>query len=154
MSAPSLLLVKFFNPVNMGTSADPVADTRRADELISQALALDPTAAWGHNDNAWNLFNQGRVEEAIAERERALALDPADVGTPQGLAWDHVSLGQYEKGLELFDQAIRLSPRDPSLQFIYFGKSWMNFGRQPAGAGAMLVACRLAGLSALEAQAR
>jgi tetratricopeptide (TPR) repeat protein len=112
----------------MGTSADPKADTRRADELISRALALDPTAAGAHGDKAWNLFNQGRFEEAIAERERALALNPADVGTIQGLAWDHACLGQYEKSLELFDNAIRLSPRDPALQFMYFGKSRTYFG--------------------------
>jgi tetratricopeptide (TPR) repeat protein len=55
-------------------------------------------------------------------------LDPADVGTIQSLAWDYVFLGQYEKSLVLFDKAIRLSPRDPSLQFMYFGKSWTNFG--------------------------
>jgi TolB-like protein/Tfp pilus assembly protein PilF len=122
------LAAKFFMPVNMGTSADPKADTRRADELISRALALDPTAALAHEEKAWNLFNQGRFEEAIAERERALILDPADVGTMQGLGWDHVSLGQYEKSLELFDNAIRLSPRDPNLQFMYFGKSRTYFG--------------------------
>ena len=112
----------------MGTSADPKADIKRADELVSQALALDPTSVPAHSIKGWILFDQGRFEEAIAERERALALDPADVGTIQGLAWDYVQLGQYEKGLELFDKAIRLSPRDPSLQFMYFGKSFTYFG--------------------------
>jgi tetratricopeptide (TPR) repeat protein len=112
----------------MGTSADPKADIRRADELISQALALDPTSAAAHGVKGWILFDQGRFEEAIPERERALALDPADVGTIQSLAWDYVFLGQYEKALVLFDKAIRLSPRDPALQFMYFGKSDTYFG--------------------------
>jgi tetratricopeptide (TPR) repeat protein len=126
--ALKVLAIKFYQPVNMGTSADPKADTMRADELLSQALALDPTNAGAHVEMAWNLFDQGRFEEAIAERERALALDPADVGAVQGMAWDYVLLGQYEKGLELFDKAIRLSPRDPQLQFMYFGKSRTYFG--------------------------
>ena len=116
--------MKFHLPVNMGTSTDPKADLKRADELVSQALALDPTAAGAHDAKAWVLFDQGRFEEAIAERERTLALDPADVSAIQGMAWDHLDLGQYEKGLELFDKAIRLSPRDPALQFMYSGKSW------------------------------
>jgi TolB-like protein/class 3 adenylate cyclase/cytochrome c-type biogenesis protein CcmH/NrfG len=128
VSALTILANKFHMPVNMGTSVDPKADIRRADELISRALALDPTAAGAHGTKAWILFDQGRFEEAIAERERTLALDPADVGTIQGLAWDYVQLGQYEKGLELFDKAIRLSPRDPSLQFMYFGKTFTYFG--------------------------
>ena len=112
---------KFQQLVDLGTSADPKADIKRADELLSQALALDPTNASAHNEKAWNLRNQGRIEEAVAERERALMLDPADVGALQGLAWDHVFLGH-------FDKAIRLSPRDPQLHFIYLGKSRTYFG--------------------------
>ena len=123
-----VLAGKFWMPVNMGTSADPRADTRRADELLSQALALDPTNAWAHSSKAWNLRDQGRIEEAVAERERALLLDPADAGTLQSLAWDHVWLGHFDKGLELFDKAIRLSPRDPVLQFMHLGRSCAYFG--------------------------
>jgi TolB-like protein len=93
-----VLAMKFHQPVNMGTSADPKADIRRADELLSQALALDPTSAAAHGIKGWILFDQGRFEEAIAERERALALDPADVGTIQSLGWDYLFLGQSEKG--------------------------------------------------------
>ena len=87
--ALSVLANKFQLPVNMGASTDPKADLKRADELVSQALALDPTAAGAHAAKAWVLFDQGRFEEAIAERERTLALDPADVSTIQGLAWDY-----------------------------------------------------------------
>jgi TolB-like protein len=74
-----VLANKFEQPVDMGTSAYPKADIKRADELLSQALALDPTNAAAHNTKAWNLRDQGRIEEAVAERERALMLDPADV---------------------------------------------------------------------------
>jgi adenylate cyclase len=125
--ALTTLALRFHLPVNMGTSADPEADLKRAAELVSQALALDPTAAGPHSVKAWILFDQGRVEEAIAERERALALDPAG-GDIQGLAWDYFNLGQYAKGLELFDKAIRLSPHDPQLHYMYTGKSWTYFG--------------------------
>jgi adenylate cyclase len=123
-----VLAMKFHVPVAMGMSADPKADLKRADELLSQALALEPTNAAAHNTKAWVLNEKGRFEEAIAERERTLALDPADVGAMAGMAWDHVALGQYERGLELYDKAIRLSPRDPELQFMDGGKSWAYFG--------------------------
>jgi adenylate cyclase len=105
-----VLAMKFHVPVAMGTSADPKADLKRAGELVSQALALDPNNAAAHNAKAWVLFEQGRFEEAIVERERALSLDPADVGAMQGLAWDHLSLGQYEKGLELFRRGDSAQP--------------------------------------------
>jgi tetratricopeptide (TPR) repeat protein len=120
--------IKFYMRVLQGMSTDPEADVKRADELLSQTLALDPTNAGAHNERAWLLASQGRFEEAIVERERALDLDPAEVGAIQGMAWDHVNLGRFEKGLELFDKAIRLSPRDPQLHFMETGKSWAYFG--------------------------
>jgi tetratricopeptide (TPR) repeat protein len=123
-----ILANKFQVAVSMGTSVDPKADLKRAEELLSQALALDPTSPGPLAIKAWVLNDQGRFEEAIAQRERALALDPTDAGTMQGMGWDYVNLGQYEKGLELFDKAIRFSPHDTTLQFMSFGKSWSYFG--------------------------
>ena len=74
-----VLSMKFHLPVLFGMSADPQADLKRADELVSQALALDLANAAAHNSKAWILHEGGRLEEAIAERERTLALDPADL---------------------------------------------------------------------------
>jgi TolB-like protein/Tfp pilus assembly protein PilF len=122
--ALKVLAIKFYMPVGMGTSAD----LRRADELLSEILALDPTNAGAHNERAWLLTSQGRFEEAVVERERTLDSDPADVGAIQGMAWDHVALGHFEKGLELFDKAIRLSPRDPQLHFMELGNRGSIFG--------------------------
>jgi adenylate cyclase len=119
-----VLANKFQVPVSMSASTDPEADLKRADELVSHALALDPTVAGAHNAKAWILREQERFEEAITEWERTLALDPADVSAIFGLAWDYLLLGQYEQGVELFDKAIRLSPHDPLLQYMENGKSW------------------------------
>ena len=69
-----VLAIKFHQAVVMGTSTDPEADLKRADELVSQALALDPTASAAHSAKAWVLYDQARFEEAIAEQERTLAL--------------------------------------------------------------------------------
>ena len=123
-----VLSMKFHLPVLFGMSADPQADLKRADELVSQALALDPANAAAHNSKAWILHDQGRFEEAIAERERTLALDPADLNAMMSMGWDHLSLGGYEKSLEIFDEAIWLSPRSPELKDMYHGKSRAYFG--------------------------
>ena len=123
-----VLSMKFHLPVLFGMSADPQADLKRADELVSRALALDPANAAAHNSKAWILHDQGRFEEAIGERERTLALDPADLNAMMSMGWDHLSLGGYEKSLEIFDEAIRLSPRSPELKDMYHGKSRAYFG--------------------------
>ena len=49
MPAPwSQLSVRFWLPVALGRSADPSGDLKRGDELVSQALALDPNYPNAH----------------------------------------------------------------------------------------------------------
>ena len=120
--ALTYLSIKF----RMGVGAK--ADLKRADELVSQALALDRNFAQPHVAKAYILLDQRRLDEAIAEYERALALDPALMEAVEGLSWDHLFLGQFEKSLEFSDKAIRLSPHDPSLGSWYHVRAAANFG--------------------------
>src|ERR1700722_7125631 len=62
-------------PVILAQSDDPIAATRRADELASRALAIDPNFDYAHVVKAWILMAQNRHEEAIVEGERGLALN-------------------------------------------------------------------------------
>ena len=119
--------VKYYVPVYMGLSADPKADLVRADELVSQALSLDPDFAGAHLNKANILNIQGRFIEAIAESKLALALDPAVDYADANLGWDYQNLGQFENALEFWDKAIRLSPHDPYLGGWYGGKEWAYF---------------------------
>ena len=113
--ALGLLSIKYWLPVGMGVSADPKADLRRADELASRAIALNPNQDGHHITRAMVLLNQARYNESAAENERALALNPANVDAYAGLGWDYYYTGQFEKSLEYFDKAIRLSPHDPNM---------------------------------------
>ena len=126
--ALSFLSVRHYVPVYLGFSADPKADLKRADELISRSLALDPNFSGAHLNKANILNVQGRLDEAIAESERALALNPAQDYADANLGWDYANLGQFEKALGYEDKAIRLSPRDPYLWGWLEAKSWMHIG--------------------------
>jgi adenylate cyclase len=128
VAALNILSVKFWLPVVSNSSADPKADLKRADELVSQALALDPNYAYGHTSKAKILQAQGRVDDAIAEDERALALDPTALNAYVDLGIEYNRIGQYEKSLKLFDKAIRLSPHDPLLNTFYSNKADAFFG--------------------------
>jgi adenylate cyclase len=110
---------KFYYPILLGLKGD----LKKADELISHALAVDPNFANAHDTKSWIFFIQQHFDEALAEEERALALDPAMIDSVVGLAFDYQILGQFEKSLEYFDRAIRLSPRDPILNVRYEGKA-------------------------------
>ncbi|WP_158815300.1 tetratricopeptide repeat protein [Methylocapsa sp. S129] len=126
--ALSYLSLKFWFPVGLGRSADPEAGLKRADGLVSKALALDPDYAPAHAFKASIRELQTRYDEAIAEDERALALDPAIVDADAHLGWTYLGLGNFEKSHEYFDKAIRLSPHDPGLGLWVSGNTAACFG--------------------------
>src|SRR5271165_4710042 len=125
--ALAILSIRFWQPVSHDLSDYPKADLKRGDELVSKALALDPTFAYGHVFKAEILRDQGRFEEANSEAERALALDPTAVDAYAQMAYNGLELGEYEKSLENLDKAIRLSPHDPSLHYWYASKATAHF---------------------------
>jgi len=126
--ALGVLSNKYWLPVGMGLSADPQADLKRADELASRAIALNPNDDGHHTAKAMILLNQARYDESAAENERALALNPSNVSAYASLGWDSYYTGQFEKSLEYFDKAIRLSPHDPGMGWWLDSKSEAYFG--------------------------
>jgi TolB-like protein/Tfp pilus assembly protein PilF len=123
-----VLGTKPFMLAQSGVSSDPKGDLKRADELESKALALDPDWTWSHNNKGNILRFQARYQEALAEHERALALDPSNVNAAAQLGFDYQMLGRFDKSLEYFDKAILASPYDPLLAHLYGGKALANFG--------------------------
>jgi adenylate cyclase len=130
IDALTMLPVKFFLPVMLNRSADPQADLKRADELASRALAVDPNYWSAHNIKGQVLRTEGRWDDAIVEFERAIALDPNSVDAVANLGDVYLSLGQYEKAIEFKDKAIRLSPYDPAAFFWYTTKSAAHLALQ------------------------
>src|SRR5579871_3828042 len=106
-------------PVILAQSDDPIAATRRADELVSRALAVDPNFDYAHIVKAWVLMAQNRQEEAIVEAERGLALNPSNTEAYTALGVANLFLCRPDRSIEAVDKAIRLSPRDPSLGTFY-----------------------------------
>jgi adenylate cyclase len=118
------LSFKFISRVIGVQSTDRESDIRKADELVSRALAIDPNAYGAHFAKAEVLLAQKRFEEAIVEAERSLALNPSFVNAYSGLCIANSFLGRPEKSVEYADKAIRLSPRDPLLHVFYLEKGF------------------------------
>ena len=64
------LSFKFIDRVLSEQSQDREADIRKADELVSRALAIDPNGYGVHFAKSEILLGQERFEEAIVEAER------------------------------------------------------------------------------------
>ena len=120
--------IKLSMQASLGVSGDPKGDLKRADELMSRALAIDPDYAVAHLVKGNILQSEGRTEEAVAEHERALAIDPSEADAVANLGVDYLYLGQPDKSIEYFDKAIRMSLYDPALLYWYGLKAWANFG--------------------------
>jgi adenylate cyclase len=116
------LSFKFVNLALTMQSSEREADIRRADELVSRAVATDPNAYGAHHAKALVLLAQGRLEEAIVEAEHCLALNPSFVNAYGDLSLASSFLGRPPEAVEFADKAMRLSPRDPLLYVFHLQK--------------------------------
>ena len=90
--ATDFLTIRTWLPAALGLSADPKADFKRADEVLSRMLARDPNDADALGAHGHILMFQAHYDEAIAEHERAIAFKPADADVVVGLAFDYLGL--------------------------------------------------------------
>ena len=105
-------------------STDREGDIRRAEELISRALAIDPNLYAAHLAKCEVLIARRRFEEAIVEAELALTLNPSYVLAYAELSDANSFIGRPDKGLEYAEEAMRLSPRDPIFFVFEFNKAF------------------------------
>jgi adenylate cyclase len=141
-------------PVILGQSDDPIAATRRADELASRALAIDPNFDGAHLAKAWVLMAQNRQEESIVEAERSLALNPSNVDAYLVLGVANNFLCRPERAFEAIDKAIRLSPRDPALGGFYEVKGEAYFVMRQDDSAIELIRRSAATLQSVDPYAR
>jgi adenylate cyclase len=95
--------------------ADPTRDLQRAADATRHALALAPDnpAAW--DAQAWVLYNERRMPEALAAFDQSLALGPAGPDQLAGRGAALIMLGRPDEALTPIEKAMRISPRDPRL---------------------------------------
>jgi TolB-like protein/DNA-binding winged helix-turn-helix (wHTH) protein/tetratricopeptide (TPR) repeat protein len=113
--ALSNLAFKYAARVAGGESTNREADLQRANELVSQALAIDPKYYHALFVKALVLEREGHPEGAVFSAERCLASNPSFVICIFAIGRGNVFLGRPERAIEYIDRAIRLSPHDSFL---------------------------------------
>jgi len=64
-----------------------------------------------HNSLGWNLFAEGKIEEAIDHYNKALQITPNNLTSYDRRGMAYATLGQYQRAIEDFTEAIRLQPK-------------------------------------------
>jgi adenylate cyclase len=100
------------------------SDLKRADTLVSQALAASPRNPLAHFVKGQLLRVEGRCDEAIPEFEMVIASDRNSSGALFALGECKLLTGSTDEAIPLEEQAIRLDPRDPSVwnRYLAIGK--------------------------------
>ncbi len=129
--ALGLLALSDIFPVTISQSNDPAAATRRADELASRALAIDPNDDIAHLAKAWVLMAQSRHEEAIVEADRSLALNPSNIDA-------YMVPGVANLFFEWTRRSVATGPSDPYAMLMLISAFALN--GQQAEAGELLKA--------------
>jgi adenylate cyclase len=124
--ASSILAEKFATRITASQSCDRDADMRRAEALVSRALASDPDSFYAHHAKARLLVAQRRPEEALVEAQRALALNPSFIPTFQILCMVNIYLGRPDQIIEHADKAAQLSPADPFRYIFHAFKAYAH----------------------------
>jgi len=119
--ALAVLSFKFIRRFFTLAGPDRQADLRRADELASLAIKIDPDFYHSYNAKGGVLVAQGRYQEAIDAYRRALMLNPSAIsfGSPDA----YNLLGEPEQAIAYADKAMRRSPNDPFSAILYGAKA-------------------------------
>jgi tetratricopeptide (TPR) repeat protein len=82
-----------------------------AEEMLRQAIQLDPKSAYPHNGLGNVCYDLYRTNEAIAEYQQAIALDLKFAHPHHGLGNVYSDLGRTDEAIAEYRQAIALDPK-------------------------------------------
>jgi TolB-like protein/Tfp pilus assembly protein PilF len=94
-----------------------------AEREFHRAFELNPSYAYAHDQFAFALVQQGRLDEALAQNQRAAELDPLSPEILADSAWALAWQGKYDAAKAQARKALDL---DPTNYFAQFMIGWID----------------------------
>jgi Flp pilus assembly protein TadD len=101
-------------------SLNPIADQRRAGELLRQACLAAPDHSEANGARAKLLRFQGKTAEAISILQRWTEIDPSNPSMLTELGIAYMYLGVPQKALSCIERAVDISPNAPNIGLQYW----------------------------------
>ena len=83
---------------------------------VSAALPAPAEGRSGSREHGFQLYDAGRLQEAISELDRVIERHPRDIEALTKRGNCHLRLDQPQRALVDFERVIKLSPMNPSAQ--------------------------------------
>lgn len=110
-------------------AAETVRGSDKALPLLGQALAIDPKFNAARYVRARRYYQDGRIEESIADVKLVLATEPNNFSSLDVLGQDYMSLKRLPEAAEVLDRALKLAPKNPQI-LSHYGQVLMRLGRR------------------------
>ena len=129
---------KTTNPKNipaywgLAACAKVTGDSQKSKDWLDQALAIEPQNARTLRLIAQQLFNEGKLKEAISGFEKALQIAPKDIGSLGQLGLAHLSEGDFKNTQKQIDKIERIAPGHPDAAYLKAFSLYLQ--KQPAQA--------------------
>ena len=114
----------FINNLMFGWSTSNQEDSARAEQLLLEAIEIDPNQSEVYRYFGLQLRLQNRLGESRAALETAIEIDPNNASARLQLGWTLLFLGQPEAGLAEGEEAVRRRPHDPEMRGVYQQLAW------------------------------
>jgi len=106
----------------------------QARDLLTRALALDPTDAAIRDSVGWAQFRTGQVDEALGNLQQAAEKTPLDPTVNYHLGEVYLSKGRRVEAVDEFDRALHLNPDPADIKAIRRALDTLAPGTQKLGA--------------------
>jgi TolB-like protein len=107
-----------------------VCDIEGGADLVDQAIAINPSLAWGWSYSGWIRIHLGRWDTALEHFNRALRLSPLDplkYNMHAGIAFAHFLAGHHDEAKTWVDRALRTQPNYlPAVRVAIVNNVWIG----------------------------